>query len=139
MSTGSDKGITPMDNHTTHDLESTLTEQCGRPVRVAGCANTSLRIVFDPIDDRGRVDLLATGCGLRWTLTDRGAVGALYDLDLDFVTEKLAEFDTALTRCGEELVADTEDRSLVEAVVAFVDSLEFVPVLAGLFANERTA
>lgn len=117
-------------------LGSALSAQCGRMVRVSRCPNGAICVVLEPTGDRGRLELMATGSGPRWTVSDRGAVGGLYGLDLDFVIAKLSAFGTSLSRRGGELVADTDDRSLAEAVAEFVDTIEFVPVLAGLFANE---
>ncbi|MEP1124590.1 MAG: hypothetical protein ABJH68_11945 [Ilumatobacter sp.] len=128
-----------MDERTTRHLESALRAHSGRSVRVGVLDDSTLRVVLDPTGDRGRVDVLATGADSRWTVSDRGATGALHGLDLDFVISKLAAFDTQLTRRGDELVADTDDRSLAEAVAAFVDTLEFVPVLVGLYANDLAA
>ncbi|MGB3736177.1 MAG: hypothetical protein WA964_14560 [Ilumatobacter sp.] len=102
-------------------------------------SDDEIRVVLEPTGDRGRVELVATGSDVRWTVSDRGAVGALYGLELDFVMAKLIGFGTALTRRGDELVTDTDDRSLAEAVAEFVDSIEFVPVLVGLFADELAA
>ena len=120
-------------------LGSELTAHCGREVRVTRLADDAVCVVLEPTGDRGRVELVATGADHRWTVTDRGAIAALYDLDLDFVITKLAGFDTALTRRGNEMVATTESQSLAEFVAEFVDSIEFVPVLAGLFANDLAA
>ncbi len=120
-------------------LGSAITAQCGRMVRVSRCPNGAICVVLEPTGDRGRVELMATGSGHRWTVSDRGAIGELYGLDLDFVIAKLSAFGTSLSRRGGELVAETDDRSLAEAVAEFVDSIEFVPVLAGLFANDLVA
>ncbi len=120
-------------------LGSELTAHCGRQVRVTRIANDAVCVVLEPTGDRGRVELIASGAGHRWTITDRGVVSALYGLDLDFVISKISGFDTALRRRGNEMVATTDDQSLAEFVAEFVDSIEFVPVLAGLFANDRAA
>lgn len=120
-------------------LESALTAQCGRTVRVSRCRNDAICVVLEPTGDRGRVELVATGSDHRWTVSDRGAVGGMYGLDLDCVIAKLSAFGTSLSRRGDELVADTDGRSLAEAVAEFVDSIEFVPVLVGLLANELAA
>ncbi len=128
-----------MDDCTKRHLESDLSAHSGRTVRVCARNVGTLRIVLDPTGDRGRVELLVTGGESRWTVSDRGTTVAIHGLDLDFVIAKLAAFDTMLTRRGDELVADTGGRSLAEAVAAFVDTLEFVPVLAGLYANNVAA
>lgn len=128
-----------MDRHAELNLENALTAHCRRTVRVRQHSDDEIRVVLEPTGDRGRVELVATGSDVRWTVSDRGAVGALYGLELDFVMAKLIGFGTALTRRGDELVTDTDDRSLAEAVAEFVDSIEFVPVLVGLFADELAA
>lgn len=120
-------------------LEATLTAQCGRRAAILPLQDGALRIVLEPSGDRGRLELIAAGSCRDWTLTDRGLIGLLFGLDLDVVVEMLADFDTAVTRRGDELVAHTEDRSLTEAVSAFVDNIEIVPVLAGLIANQQLA
>ncbi len=128
-----------MDDRTKRHLESTLTAHSGRSVRVCIRNDRTVRIVLDPTGDRGRVELLATGDENHWTVSDRGAIRAIHGLDLDFVISKLAAFDTVLERRGDELVAHTDGQSLAEAVAAFVDTVEFVPVLAGLYANDIAA
>lgn len=120
-------------------LEATLTGQCGRQASIWQRQDGAVRIVLEPSGDRGRLELIAVGSGRDWTLTDRGLIGLLFGLDLDFVVEMLTDFDTVVTRRGSELVAHTDDRSLTEAVSAFVDNIEIVPVLAGLFANQSLA
>lgn len=120
-------------------LEATLTAQCGRRAGVWPRPDSSIRIVLEPSGDRGRLELIAVGSGRDWTLTDRGLIGLVFGLDLDFVVEKLADFNTSVIRRGNELIAHTDDRSLTEAVSAFVDNVEIVPVLAGLFANDQLA
>lgn len=123
-----------MDIHRERLLGRTLGARCGRTVRVKKLEPDAFRIVLEPTGDRGRVELVAVGSAQRWTVSDRGAVGALYGIDLDLVIEKLTGFGTLLTRRGDELVAETYDRSLAESVAEFVDSIEFVPVLAGLYS-----
>lgn len=120
-------------------LEAMLTAQCGRKASVSPHEDGALRVVLEPSGDRGRLELIAVGSRRDWTLTDRGLIGLLFDLDLDSVVDMLADFDTAMTRRGNELVAHTDDRSFVEAVSAFVDNVEIVPVLAGLIANHQVA
>ena len=125
-----------MDHRAELQLGNALTAHCRRTVRVRQHSDGEICVVLEPTGDRGRVELVVTGSGQQWTITDRGAIGVLYGLDLDFVMSKLVGFGIALTRRGDELVSDTDDRSLAEAIAEFVDSIEFVPVLAGLFANE---
>ena len=125
-----------MDSQKERQLESTLTEWCARPVKVTQRTNGQICFVFEPSGDRGRVELSVAGAGTEWIVSDRGAVGALYGLDLGFVIDKLAAFDAALIRSGDEIITHSGGRSLAEAVAEFVESIEFVPVLAGLFANQ---
>lgn len=128
-----------MDDQKERQLESTLTARCNRSVKVTQRVNGQICIVVEPSGDRGRVELTVVGAGTGWIVSDRGAVGSLYDLDLDFAIAKLTAFDAALVRCGDEIISHSDCRSLSETVAEFVDSIEFVPVLAGLFANEPAA
>ncbi|MFK7919657.1 MAG: hypothetical protein AB8G14_16400 [Ilumatobacter sp.] len=120
-------------------LESNIEAQCGRRVSITQRRGDVLRIVLEPTGDRGRVELIAEGSRHDWTITDREMVHSVYGLDLDTVVERLADCDTAITRRGDELVAHTTDRSLIDAVASFVDNIEIIPVLTGLFANDRMA
>ena len=120
-------------------LESTLTARCCRPVKVTQRPNNQICVVFEPSGDRGRVELVVIGAGTGWTVSDRGAFGALYGLDVDFVIAKLTALDADLVRRGDEIITHSNSRSLPEAVAEFVDSIEFGPVLCGLFANQAVA
>lgn len=128
-----------MDNRAARHLERILTAQCGRAVKLTERHGGGIGVVLEPTGDRGRVELLALGAVNEWTVSDRGAMKSLYDLDLDFVIAKVAQFDTAIVRRGDEIVTHSDDRSLVEAIAELVEVIEFVPVLAGLFANEVAA
>ena len=125
-----------MNIHAERLLGSTLGAQCGRTVRVETLSDDTFRVVLEPTGDRGRVELRVTGAAQRWTVSDRGAIKALYGIDLDLVIDKLTGFGTSLTRRGDELVAETFHRSFAESVAEFVDSIEFVPVLVGLFSTD---
>lgn len=128
-----------MDKRAARHLERILTAQCSRAVKLTERRGGGIGIVLEPTGDRGRVELLALGDVNRWTVSDRGAMKSLYGLDLDFVIAKLAQFDTAIVRRGDEIVTHADDRSLAEAIADLVEVIEFVPVLAGLFANEVAA
>jgi hypothetical protein len=130
-----------MDSRKERQLESVLAARCNRPVKVTQRPNNQICVVFEPSRDRGRVELTVVGAGVGWIVSDRGAVSALYglDLDLDFVIAKLTAFDTALVRRGDEIISHSNGRSFVESAAEFADSIEFVPVLAGLFANQAVA
>lgn len=125
-----------MNSEKERQLESTLTARCGRPVKVMQRPNDDICVVFEPCDDRGRVELTVVGAGIGWVVSDRGAIGVLYGLDLDFVIAKLTAFDAALERRGDEIISHSHGRSFVECVAEFADNIEFAPVLAGLFANQ---
>lgn len=125
-----------MDIHEERLLGSTLGAHCGRTVRVRKLSRDEFRVVLEPTGDRGRLELRATGAAQRWTVTDRGAIGALYGIDLDLVIEKLNGFGSPITRRGDELVAETSGHSFADSMAEFVDSIEFVPVLAGLFSAD---
>ena len=120
-------------------LESTLTARCCRPVKVTQRPDNQICVVFEPSGDRGRVELVVSGSGTGWTVSDRGAFGAQYGLDVDFLIAKLTAFDAVLLRRGDEIITHSSSRSLAEAVAEFVDSIEFGPVLCGLFANQAVA
>ena len=128
-----------MDSQKERQLESTLTARCGRPVKVTQRPNNRVCVVFEPSGDRGRVELTVIGAGTGWTVSDRGSIGAVYGLDLDFLIAKLAPFDADLVRSGDEIISHSHGRSFAEAVAEFVDSIEFAPVLTGLFANQAVA
>lgn len=128
-----------MEHRAAQHHERMLTKQCGRAVKLRERPGGATCVILEPTGDRGRVELIATGSGNSWTVSDRGAMKSLYGLDLDFVIPKLALFDTAATRSGDEIVTHTDDRSLAEAIAEFVEIIEFVPVLAGLFENELAA
>ncbi len=128
-----------MDSRSERQLESTLTARYGRPVKVAQRLNDQICIVFEPTQDRGRVELVVASAGVGWTVSDRGATSKLYGLDIDFMITKLAAFDGSLVRRGNEIITISDGRSLAETIAEFVDSIEFVPVLAGLFANDLAA
>jgi len=128
-----------MDSRKEQELESKIGARCGRPVKVMQRENNQISVVFEPCSDRGRVELTVVGAGIGWTVSDRGATGALYGLDIDVVIAKLEVFDAGLVRRGDEIISQSGGRSFVESVAEFVDSIEFVPVLVGLFANESVA
>jgi hypothetical protein len=128
-----------MDSRKERQLELILAARCSRPVKVTQRPNDQICVVFEPSGDRGRVELVVVGAGIGWVVSDRGAIGALYGLDLDFVIAKLTAFDAGLVRRGEEIITHGNGRSFAEAVTEFVDSIEFVPILAGLFANAVAA
>ncbi len=130
-----------MNSKKERQLESTLAVRCRRPVKVTQRPNDQICVVLEPSGDRGRVELTVAGAGTGWTVSDRGAVSALYglDLNLDLVIAKLTAFDSSLVRRGDEIISHSNGRSFVEAAAEFADSIEFVPVLAGLFANQAVA
>lgn len=128
-----------MDSRKERQLESTLSARYGRPVKVNQRPNQTICIVFEPSGDRGRLELVVAGAGTGWTVSDRGAASAVYGLDIGFVITKLGAFDNALVRRGDEIITHSNGRTLAETVAEFVDSIEFVPVLAGLFANDVAA
>lgn len=128
-----------MDSKKERQLESTLAARCGRLVKVRQRVENQISIVFEPSRDRGRVELVVVGAGTGWAVSDRGAVAAVYGLDLDFVIAKLAAFDAQLTRRGDELISHSDCRSLAETVAEFVDHIEFAPVIAGLCATDLAA
>ncbi len=128
-----------MDSRKERQLESTLTARYGRPVKVTQRLGDRISIVFEPTRDRGRVELVAAGAGAGWMVSDRGAASRLYGLDIDAVISRLAAFDNSLTRRDNEIITFSDGRSLAETIAEFADSIEFIPVLAGLFANDIAA
>ena len=125
-----------MNSQKERQLESTLAVRCDRPVKVSQRPNDDICVVFEPSGDRGRIELTVVGAGTGWIVSDRGATKSLYGLDVDFVTAKLDAFDAALVRRGDEIISHSNGRSFVETVAEFTDSIEFVPILSGLFANQ---
>lgn len=121
-------------------LEAALSERCGRVVNVSQVDRTSVRIVLEPVEDRGRVDLVAAFDGDGWSVNDRGLNAILLREEFDFILTKLEEIGSPVTRDGDTIVAVVTDASFVESVAQFVCNLEFIPVLAGLWSNHhRTA
>ena len=120
-------------------LESELTSLCGRTVALTQSHPETLRLVLEPVDDRGRMELFAYVANNKWTVSDRGVHAEQYGEHLSFVIDKLNEFGTPVLRDGDALIADTRDLSFVESVAQFVSNMEFIPVLAGLWADQPAA
>ena len=117
-------------------LESELTSLCGRKVSLTQSQPETLRLVLEPVGDRGRLELFAFVANNKWTVSDRGVNAETYGAQLAFIVDKLNEFGTPVLHDGDALVADTRDLSFVESVAQFVSNMEFIPVLAGLWAEE---
>lgn len=120
-------------------IQAALADRCGRTASVSQATRTSLRIVLEPVGDRGRLDLLATLDGDRWKVNDRGMTARAFPDDFAFIVAKLAEIDTPVWIDGQTIGADADDVSLVESVAQFVSNIEFIPVLAGLWSAALTA
>jgi hypothetical protein len=118
-------------------LEVALTERCGRAVNVSEGEQGVLHIVLEPVGDRGRTDIAASFANGAWSLNDRGVNARHLSAEFDFILAKLDEIGSPLMREGDTIVDVANDVSFVESVAHFVDSLEFIPVLAGLWSNSR--
>jgi hypothetical protein len=126
-----------MNNQEHRHLEIALAERCGRAVSVSQVERSTLRLVLEPIGDRGRVDLIASLDAHGWTVNDRGVNARLLDHEFEFILRKLEEIGTPVARKGDTIVAVANDVSFVESIAQFVSNLEFIPVLAGLWSNDR--
>lgn len=118
-------------------LEIALAERCARTVKVTQFDRAVLRIVLQPVGDRGRIDLIASFDGRGWTTSDRGMHARLLGDDLEFILAKLGEIATPVERDGDNIIAAADDVSFVESIAQFVNMLEFIPVLAGLWSSDH--
>ena len=125
--------------HELLNLEADLALRCGRTVALHHTDIATFRIVLDPVDDRGRIDLLATRSGDRWTISDRGVNVDLHGHEIGLVLTMLRDIDAPLGRDGDALIARVDDDAFVDAVAAFVEHMEFIPVLVGLWSEASTA
>ena len=126
-----------MNAHEHRYLEEALSERCGRVANVNRVDRTSIRIVLEPVDDRGRVDVIASFDDDGWSVNDGGLNAVLLDSEFDFIVMKLEEIGSPIRRDGNTISAVVSEVSFIESVAQFVSNLEFIPVLAGLWSNHR--
>ncbi|WP_420452108.1 hypothetical protein [Ilumatobacter sp.] len=116
-------------------VRDALAEVCGRDVVVTRPDPQFLRIVLEPVDDRGRVDVVASLTDRGWVVSDRGSTVRGLGEDADFVRAKLVDAGMSIRFDGDVVIAETDRVSFVDAVSQFVRDLEFIPVLAGLWSS----
>ena len=120
-------------------VREALRDVCGRDVSVTQPDRQMLRIVLEPVDDRGRLDVVASLTDRGWVVSDRGSTVRSLGDGAAFVASKLAEIGMAVRFDGDVVVAETDGVSFVDAVSQFVRDLEFIPVLAGLWSSATTS
>lgn len=120
-------------------LEADLARRCGRIVALHPTDTATVRIVLDPIHDKGRIDLLATRTGDMWTISDRGVHVDVYGHEINHVLTMLRDIDVPLGRDGDAIVVSVDDAAFVDTVAAFVEHMEFIPVLIGLWSEASAA